>query len=338
MPFFSEYFICNPGLKKSEPVLGQSEKAKAENAKPCYLMVKAGAWGKNKKQLHRFFSLDDVKISASPFCVDTGIEGGCYADEKSIRGNITVSKEDSQSDKGLMCDDGSIEWDLKLEKDVAFNVGYGTSWIFRKLKAFEMYWHAQGMKTFVSGKITFDGRKYTVKKETSYGYADKNWGCGFTTPWVWLSSNDLVSSVTGKRLNDSVFDIGGGKPRVFGIPLNRKLLSAFWYEGKPYEFNFSKFWTFTKTKFSSEETCDEILWHVMQETIKARMETEIRCKKEDMIFVNYEDPDGIKRFERLWNGGNGYGNVKLYRKHGKKLELVDDIKCGHVGCEYGEFS
>ena len=76
----------------------------------------------------------------------------------------------------------------------------------------------------------------------------------------------------------------------------------------------------------------------MQETVKARMETEIRCKKDDMIFVNYEDPDGVKRFDRLWNGGNGYGNVKLYKKRGKNLELIDDIKCGHVGCEYGEFA
>ena len=335
VPFFIEYFICNPALKGENPVLAQSDEAKKKNLKPTYLMVKAGAWGKNKKQLHRFYSLSDVKINKSPFGV---FAEECSAEENRITGKIKVSPEEAESSKGMMCDSGSMEWDLKLEKNVAYNVGYGTSWLFRVMKAFEMYWHAQGMKTYVSGNITFDGRHYTVKKESSFGYADKNWGCGFTTPWVWLSSNDLVSNVTGKRLSDSVFDIGGGKPRVFGIPLNRKLLSAFWYEGSPYEFNFSKFWTFTKTEFSSEETGDEILWHVMQETVKARMETEIRCKKDDMIFVNYEDPDGVKRFDRLWNGGNGYGNVKLYKKRGKNLELIDDIKCGHVGCEYGEFA
>ena len=154
---------------------------------------------------------------------------------------------------------------------------------------------------------------------------------------MWLSSNDLVSNVSGKRLTNSVFDIGGGRPKVFGIALERKLLSAFWYEGKPYEFNFSKFWTGTKTTFSYEETAEEIVWHVEQQNHHALMRTEMKCKKSDMLWVNYEDPDGNKRFKKLWNGGNGYGNVKLYKRHGKKLELIDDITVGHLGCEYGEF-
>ena len=99
-----------------------------------------------------------------------------------------------------------------------------------------MYWHAEGMKTLVSGTVKYQGRTYVVKPETSYGYSDKNWGSNFTSPWVWLSSNNLTSKVTGKKLEDSVFDIGGGCPKVFGIPLKRKLLSAFWYEGKPFEY------------------------------------------------------------------------------------------------------
>ena len=41
--------------------------------------------------------------------------------------------------------------------------------------------------------------------------------------------------------------------------------------------------------------------------------------------------------EIIYNGGNGYGNIKLYSKHGKKIELIDDIEVSHVGCEYGEF-
>ena len=31
-------------------------------------------------------------------------------------------------------------------------------------------------------------------------------------------------------------------------------MSAFWYEGKPFEFNFSKVWTGVKTKFDCRET------------------------------------------------------------------------------------
>ncbi|MCR4790573.1 MAG: hypothetical protein K5839_05785, partial [Treponemataceae bacterium] len=104
-----------------------------------------------------------------------------------------------------------------------------------------------------------------------------------------------------------------------------------------YEFNFSKFWTHTKTQFSSEETDSQIIWHVRQETTKAVMETEVTCEKKDMLLVKYESPDGMKRHNRLWNGGNGVGNVKLYEKKKGKLVLIDDISVKHIGCEYGEY-
>ncbi len=336
VPFFVEYFVCNPSLAENEPVLGQKKDNKASGKKPSYLMVKAGCWGENKKQLHRFFSWKDVKLHyKAPYSLSAG---DCFASDCELRGSINISEEEAKTHPEWMCDAGQMKWNLTLNKEVAFNVGYGASSLFRALKAFEMYWHAEGMKTKVSGSITLDGEDYTVIPETSYGYSDKNWGCGFTSPWVWLSSNDLTSNISGKKLEDSVFDIGGGRPKVFGIALERKLLSAFWYEGKEYEFNFSKFWTGTKTKFSSEETEDEIIWYVEQENNHAVMETHVRCFKKDMLWVNYEDPDGNKRFTKLWNGGNGTGNIKLYRKHGKKRELIDDISAGHIGCEYGEFS
>ncbi len=335
VPFFIEYFLCNPALAKETPTLGQLPQNKTDGTKPSYLMVKAGCWGKNKVQLHRFFAWKNVNLHGkAPYSVSAD---DCFASDTKLLGSINISEQDAASHPEWMCDAGSMSWNLELDKQVAFNVGFGASALFRALKAFEMYWHAEGMKTLVSGTITLNGESYTVKKENSYGYADKNWGCGFTSPWVWLSSNDLVSNVSGKRLTNSVFDIGGGRPKVFGIALERKLLSAFWYEGKPYEFNFSKFWTGTKTTFSYEETAEEIVWHVEQQNHHALMRTEMKCKKSDMLWVNYEDPDGNKRFKKLWNGGNGYGNVKLYKRHGKKLELIDDITVGHLGCEYGEF-
>lgn len=52
-----------------------------------------------------------------------------------------------------------------------------------------------------------------------------------------------------------------------------------------------------------------------------------------MLLVNYEAPNGKKLHNRLWNGGNGKGTVKLYR--GKKL--IDHVICENVGGEYGEY-
>jgi hypothetical protein len=233
-----------------------------------------------------------------------------------------------------MCQDGEMSWDLKIYKITAFNVGFGADEVFRKAEAFEMFWHAEGMKSTFEGEVIWNGRRYLVRPEDCYGYADKNWGKDFTSPWVWLSSNNLTSEITGRKLTDSVFDIGGGRPKVGHLALPRKLLSAFWYEGKPYEFNFSKAWTGVHTEFDCKETDSQIIWHVEQRSLSGRMVTDITCEKKDMLLVNYEAPDGVKRHNRLWNGGNGRGTVQLFDIKG---DLIDRIHAENVGCEWGEY-
>ena len=78
-------------------------------------------------------------------------------------------------------------------------------------------------------------------------------------------------------------------------------------------------------------------WHIRQENIHAVMETEITCQKKDILWINYEAPNGIKHFHRLWNGGNGQGTVRLYRKTISGTELIDEVDAYNVGCEYGEY-
>ena len=334
-PFFIEFFICNPALAEDEPVLGQLPANREAGKRPSYLMVKAGCWGEDHCQLHRFFSLHKTRIHGeAPYEVEAG---DCYASETALRGSVTVSPEDALAHPEWMCDAGSMSWDLKLEKQIAFNVGYGASKPMRGAEAFAMYWHAEGMKTAYQGVITCNGRKYIVMQERSYGYADKNWGRDFTSPWVWLSSNCLRSKKTGQQLTNSVFDIGGGRPKIYFTALDRRLLGVMYYEGKEYDFNFSKLHLMVKTQFSFEEQDELVHWNVRQENIHAVMETEVFCRKRDMLLVNYEAPDGTKRHNHLWNGGNGWGTVKLYEKEKDMLRLVDEIEATHIGCEYGEY-
>ena len=334
-PFFIEFFVCNPALAEDEPVLGQLPENRAAGKKPSYLMVKAGAWGENACQLHRFFAWKNVRMhEGAPYRIEAA---DCLACETALKGHISIAPEEAAAHPEWMCGAGQMSWDLTVDKQIAFNVGYGAGKLLRSAEAFAMYWHAEGMKSAYSGSVAFNGKKYLVTPEKCCGYADKNWGRDFTTPWVWLSSCCLVSRRTGKRLSNSVFDIGGGRPKIYSLPLDRRLLGVFCYEGREYDFNFSHLRLMVKTQFSFEEHKDEVVWHVRQENIHAVMETEVHCLKKDMLLINYEAPDGSKRHNRLWNGGNGRGTVRLYEKQGNELVPVDEVEASHIGCEYGEY-
>ncbi len=338
--FFIEFFTVNPSLGGAEPIYGQLPENREKGVKPSYMMVKCGAWGEDHAQLHRFFGWDDVVVKEDvPYHISAG---ECFCSETRTLGQVCVSEEEAAEHPEWMSDAGRMIWDLQIDKNLTFNVGYGASKAMRDTDAFEMFWHVEGMRTAYTGKVNYNGETYLVSPENCYGYADKNWGHDFTSPWLWIASSNLKSKISGEKLQDSAFVIGGGRPKVGNLALDHKLLGAFWYEGEAYEFNFSKVWTLPRTKFACKENKNKVVWRVEMETPIALMQLSLTCQKKDMLLVNYEAPDGAKKHNHLWNGGNGVGEVKLFRKkislkNKWEWELIDDIEIRNAGCEYGEY-
>ena len=298
-------------------------------------MIKAGHWGKGAKQLHAFYPINALKMVKGRLSLQVG---DCSLEETHMSGHCSVSNEDAKNHPEYMCDAGDMEWDLKIDKKIAFNVGYGASPFMRFLNAFEMFWHAEGIKTEYTGHVILDNEVFDVIPQQSFGYADKNWGKDFTSPWLWISSCDLKSMMTNQQLHNSAIEFGGGNPKVFGRPLGRKLLGGFFYEGKMYEYNFSKFWTGSRITFNFTEGETHHTWNVQASNRTSRLELELRCASNEMLLVNYEAPNGKKLHNRLWNGGTGEGEIRLYRKTKHDEVLIDHITMKNTGCEYGEYA
>ncbi|KAB1437813.1 tocopherol cyclase family protein [Candidatus Galacturonibacter soehngenii] len=332
--FFIEYFICNPALGEEIPVLGQEKNNQKLGKKPSYAMIKVGSWGENPKQIHNFYPISDFTFEKKNLSIQIG---DCILTEKHMEGYCEVSKEEAILHPEYMCDAGSMKWDLKIDKQISYHVGYGASKLFRKLNAFEMFWHAEGIKTKYSGVVEYDNEVYDIIPDKSFGYADKNWGADFTSPWLWISSCNMKSLLTGKVLANSAVEFGGGRPKVFGITLNRRLLGGLYYEGKMYDYNFSKFWTGSRIDFSFEEGEIYHTWKLIAQNHHSVMHLVLKCKKDEMLKINYEAPNGKKRHNRLWNGGTGFGRIKLYEKTNDFKVLIDEIEFRNTGCEYGEY-
>lgn len=97
-----------------------------------------------------------------------------------MTGHVKVTPEQAAAHPQWMSDAGEMEWDIQINKQVAYHVGYGASRFFYTLNAFEMFWHAKGMKNVFGGWLRLNGEEYRVRPDTCYGYADKNRGGDFT--------------------------------------------------------------------------------------------------------------------------------------------------------------
>lgn len=335
-PFFIEYYVINSALGGSEPVPGQLPENRARGIKPAYAMLKAGHWARDGRslQIHNFYGIDDFWASREKMDVRIG---DSYATETELKGSVVLSAEEARAHPEYMSDSGSMSWDLKAEKLLPYCVGYGTDAFFRKAKAFQMYWHAAGMQTRYSGTIVLNGEAYRVDPESSCGYQDKNWGSDYTSPWIWLNCNNFTDAARGTALRLTSLDVGGAGPVVLGHALPRRLLIAFYLNGRLHEWNFSKFWKGSKQSFSCPEFPDRVEWNIEAWDRKEKIDIHFSCPRDSMITVNYENPDGEKRHKRLWNGGYASGSLKLFEKQAGGWVQTGEYLGSLGGCEYGEY-
>ncbi len=333
-PFFIEYFVINPGLSEAEPVFGQLPENRAKGKRPSYAMLKAGTWGPGKAvQIHNYYPIKDFTVQDDPLKVSIG---PYFVTETHLEGHVRLTPEEAAAHPEYMSESGEMSWNLEANKVLSYSVGFGASGLFRALNAFEMFWHAQGMLTRYQGTITFNGEIFDVTPETSAGYQDKNWGQDYTNLWIWLNCNNFTSRSTGKKLPLTSLDVGGAEPVVWGQALPRRLLIAFYHEGKLHEFNFSKFWTGPQQKTNCRVEAAQVVWELEAWNNKAKIKILFTCPRTHMHRFNYENPDGEKRHNNLWNGGWASGSVELYEKKNGKYELVDIFDGEMGGCEYGE--
>ena len=327
VPFFIEYYIVNPGLGCDVPLLtGDGHK------KPSYAMIKAGHWCRDKKEIHNFWGVDKFHSDVAKMDVTIGSN---QATDRGLSGCVELKENEANALGQMNCDSGSISWNLKAEKVLSYSVGFGASPFFRKLNLFAMFWHVQGMKVRYEGEVISDGKKYIVKPEQSCGYQDKNWGVDFTNPWIWLNCNHFQDDKHNVIENCSL-DIGGGKPRVCGIPLGEKVLGGFHYKGKLYEFNFSKIF-FQRQEWKCRDDGEKIFWDLVLSNKDNILEVHFSCQKEDMIKIRYENPSGKQNHKNLWNGGTARGTVQLYEKKKGGKSLIVSCLGEWGGCEYGRY-
>ncbi len=341
--FFVEFFIINPALGSSHPILGQHPYYKKRGMKPSYVMVKAGAFpdenGEGGKQLHVFYPISSLQVTGSPLVMQVGTPtsddksypteevqaGTCFCSESRLTGFVNVTPPKARH-RSLMTNAGYMEWDLEVSKAVSCHTGVLGGRFFQALHLLNSYWHGEGIRSFFRGIVILDGASYEITPELSYGYADKHWGRSFNNPWFQFACGKLTSQRTDKELRHSVLAINGFCPRFLCFPFRHRLMLQLTYMGEDFEF--------THCKWDVKETDRRFIWHILARNQNSVLKLSGSCRKEEMLHLRYEHPDGHLSKMPLWASAGGIGTLQLYRKGTGGRELLDTLKLENALCIY----
>ena len=323
--FILDFGGINPQLREEEPVFAK------DGTRPSYFAVMACICGEEGSVLTRYFPWDrvstdtalDVLVSASD----------CFLSETRTMGRIEVSAEDVEKNPTVHPEAGKLIWDLKIKKPIALNLGYSTSGPLRDTEIMDAYWHTEGLISEYDGVIEWNGEKYLVKPETSYGYADKVWGKNAGPRWEYISCCDLTSKKNGK-LKNSAFSFGIGTQINVG-PINTKeaLAGGIYLDGETYEYNFSKMWMLTRSRTAEKRNGKKCVFAIAEETPLSRMKLKVTCDRNQMRELRMETTAGDLR--RMLVGGDGQAELiierkKVFLKNKWEWETIDVLKGGHV--------
>jgi hypothetical protein len=304
--------------------------------KPSYLLVKAGAFpdadGEGGTQLNVFYPISEVLTAENPFIMQTP---DSFYSENHISGFVDIDAHEAEY-PFFMTDAGYMEWDLELHKAVACDMGFVTSPISTALGILSSFWHAEGMKSFYKGRVSLNGTEYTVTPETSFGYADKNWGREANKPLLLLASSNIQSERNDRNFKHSALAVNGCFPKLFFLPLKRRLMIQLTYMGEDFEFHFASIKCISRCRWKLKETNKRYIWHIKAQNKTSVIKLSLNCTKAQMLALMYENPDGSLPESPLLSGAGGSGSIELYRRINGDLELIDTMRVENLLCMYQE--
>ena len=339
--FFIEMYMVNPAVSPKTAVLGQKSRLAISESDlqyalagtqaaahandelsvtPSFVLVKAGMFGREGKHINKFLAPSQFSFVKN---TETFKAGDCLFGLKSLYGQINLSAQELRMHPEFLCNAGSINWDLKFERV------YECAPLYNRKNSF---WAPMGQKTLFSGSIHLDGQEYVVLPKTSNGYIDKSWGLSPKSPYFHVSSTKMSSIISGKVLSASSFSLEG----EFGGKLCASL------QIEDLKFTIENRGIFKKdviihdcSQLTDSREGEKIHWTVSIHKGKAVIDIDLYCKGNEMFVRDYELPQGKRRLLKIL-GGMGSGEIRLYKKTGKNLELLEHANVFDALCEFGQ--
>ena len=339
--FFIELYYVNPQISPGEAVIAQKTRPKIYDSElqyalagtldakeavedekfvPSYVLLKAGFLGENSRLFNCFYPAEKLSFvkSEQSFKLDNCIFGKDF-----LSGRVEVTGEDLLEKPELLCSSGSIKWNLHFEKTVESGPLCKTS---RNL------WAPLGAKTVFAGIVELNGTEYAVVPRSSSGYISKSWGERPCENFFHISSSNLTSMISGKSLGKSCFCVEGEfDKKLKGFIQIEELKLVLSHKG-------------VLEKYTEIHSCcqmpvdadgEKLHWSVSFHKNKFVIDVDIYCKTSQMLVRKYEMPEGGRSLLEICGGGTGFGEIKVFKKVKKNLELLEHVSVMDAICDFG---
>lgn len=339
--FCLEFEVLNPNISENEMLFSLSQKKilpedlqsallgnssilnEQTNTKSSYCSVRLLKLGKKSKQLCQFMSFKEVDFDFKN--MEFKIGNKLFTD-KSLSGFISIANEDEIKNKEIFCQQGYATWNLEYKIKESELKGYHND---------SYRWFPIGVKTDFVGKVNFDGEDFLVDTRTALGHIDRFYGNAYPTELIHIYCSNLISMISGKKLENSAFCIQGIFENRISLIGNLENIDISFFANKSQrEYNC----VFDCVEVPGIENHSERMlhWSFSLNDKQTIVDIDIFCRLTELNNRIIEKPEGNRNIISLLEGGTGFGEIKLYKKNKKAIEQIEHAKLTKVICEFGK--
>lgn len=339
--FCLEFEVLNPNISENEMLFSLSQKKilpedlqsallgnssilnEQTNTKSSYCSVRLLKLGKKSKQLCQFMSFKEVDFDFKN--MEFKIGNKLFTD-KSLSGFISIANEDEIKNKEIFCQQGYATWNLEYKIKESELKGYHND---------SYRWFPIGVKTDFVGKVNFDGEDFLVDTRTALGHIDRFYGNAYPTELIHIYCSNLISMISGKKLENSAFCIQGIFENRISLIGNLENIDISFFANKSQRaYNC----VFDCVEVPGIENHSERMlhWSFSLNDKQTIVDIDIFCRLTELNNRIIEKPEGNRNIISLLEGGTGFGEIKLYKKNKKAIEQIEHAKLTKVICEFGK--
>ncbi len=312
--FFIELFVINPALfpdsvqsSKPQPLEGSLDTSvllsnQDDYPLSSYVALKVGVYGKNPKVFQVLYPAKDLIATKKEISIR---DGAFISNLRTLTGNIRAKN-------------GHVNWNINVERECSF---------YPKKLQKDMNWNISGLRTLLAGEISIQDECYIVSPGTSYGYIDKMWGKKYPLPFFHLSCSHLRSMISGKVLNSSAFSVQGMYKDSFAFYTELNTGSQV--------IKLSNSRAPKNYRFSCVPVEDTLHWSISLTYRGYLLDIDVFSKTNNMFVRSYSSPSTPADELQILGGASGNGELRLYKRVGKNIEMIEQVKLEDVCCEYG---
>jgi hypothetical protein len=323
---FVEYVVINPSLSpdsvlraskiaKDPAQIGSLSPARPKHPKPSHIVTRASLFSSDGIIFENFLPASQLKHKKSKKGETALMFSECVLGDSAIAGTI----EQNSVIYSLFSDStrkDAFSWNIAAKETALMN----TVIAYNKFT-----WKCSVSKTLIKGAVQINEETYNFT-EPSFCYFDKLSAKEIPSYWFSISGAHIMSKITNQRLEASCFVVQGFSPDEANIFLALERIHLVF---KPHRIFKQK----NPTSCSKNE--ETIHWTVSAQNRQYVLDIDIYCRAENMKLRNYDSPAGNGIILSLLTGAAGSGEIRLYKRLKKSLELIEHAEVENALCEFG---